>query len=270
VLLGDPQRCAVRSAAAREPMLGTAPEQEHLLLVESAGRWLRDAPATAELPGGAGLPGLGPHWRVVLVRRPDRPARRQQDRHVWLASPDGARRWVLPPDAPVAPGALPGPGEPVAEPLLFVCTNGARDRCCALAGRPLLDGLRSDPDLADRVWECSHLGGHRFAPTALRLPDRTVFGRLDQPAARSVLAGATPPGNLRGSAGLPAPVQAAAAAVLPDRVLDWRVEESEVLVSTAGGRWRVPVEQVRTRTSASCGAAPAVVPSYRPGLPRPA
>jgi hypothetical protein len=29
------------------------------------------------------------------------------------------------------------------------------------------------------VWECSHLGGHRFAPTALVLPTGYLYGRLD-------------------------------------------------------------------------------------------
>ena len=32
----------------------------------------------------------------------------------------------------------------------------------------------------DEVWECTHLGGHRFAPTALVLPTGYSYGRLDQ------------------------------------------------------------------------------------------
>lgn len=195
------ERCSVRSALDGEPMAGTAPVQTHLLLVEAPGGWGPEALQTSTLADREALLALPPHWRVVLVRRPDRPQRRQRDRTVWLAGPHGARRWVLPLHAGVLPDALPGPGEPVAEPTLFLCTNGARDRCCALEGRPLLDALRRDPALADRVWECSHLGGHRFAATALRLPDRMVFGRLTGPVAREVLAGAAPQGHVRGRAG---------------------------------------------------------------------
>ena len=84
----------------------------------------------------------------------------------------------------------------MTEPLLFLCTNGGRDRCCALFGRGLFDEL-ADP----RVWECSHLSGHRFAPTAVRLPDLTVFGRLDPATAREALDGGPAAACLRGPAG---------------------------------------------------------------------
>ncbi|MBV9923283.1 MAG: hypothetical protein JOY78_20875 [Pseudonocardia sp.] len=66
------------------------------------------------------------------------------------------------------------PGRPVDDPLLLVCTHGRRDRCCALDGRALVRALveAGEPD----VWECSHLSGHRFAPTALVLPIRERVG----------------------------------------------------------------------------------------------
>ena len=72
---------------------------------------------------------------------------------------------------------------PEPEPVLFVCTNGKRDRCCALLGRALTLDLAelmaaAGTDGLD-IWECDHLGGHRFAPTALVLPTGYVYGRLD-------------------------------------------------------------------------------------------
>jgi hypothetical protein len=78
-------------------------------------------------------------------------------------------------------------GEPQANPTILVCTNGKRDRCCAELGRALaLDlteaaaseaaaGTLADVD----IWEADHLGGHRFAPTAVVLPTGYVYGRLD-------------------------------------------------------------------------------------------
>ena len=70
-------------------------------------------------------------------------------------------------------------------PLALVCTNGTP--------RPLLrrprpparrrTGRRRRPD----VWETTHLGGHRFAPTMLVLPHGYAYGRLDAGRAKDVL-----------------------------------------------------------------------------------
>jgi hypothetical protein len=64
----------------------------------------------------------------------------------------------------------------VASPQYFVCTNGQRDVCCARFGLPLYTGLRQR--VYHRAWQISHLGGHRFAPNVLALPQGTVYGRV--------------------------------------------------------------------------------------------
>ena len=62
------------------------------------------------------------------------------------------------------------------EPLILVCTNGKRDRCCAREGPALYQAIA---DFAgDKAWQCTHLGGHRFAPTLVTLPDGAFYGRL--------------------------------------------------------------------------------------------
>ena len=62
-------------------------------------------------------------------------------------------------------------------PVLLVCTNGRRDVCCAVRGRPVaLDAAALAPG---RVWEASHTGGHRFAPTGVLLPHGATLARLD-------------------------------------------------------------------------------------------
>ncbi|MFK8019288.1 MAG: sucrase ferredoxin [Pseudomonadales bacterium] len=70
----------------------------------------------------------------------------------------------------------PAGSEVVSEPLYFVCMNGQRDICCARFGRPVYQELRVQ--FGDRVWQVSHLGGHRFAPNVLTLPAGDVYGRL--------------------------------------------------------------------------------------------
>jgi hypothetical protein len=63
-----------------------------------------------------------------------------------------------------------------------VCTNAKRDVCCAVRGRPVALGAAAERP--GRVWECSHTGGHRFAPTGVLLPHGQTLARLD--AARAV------------------------------------------------------------------------------------
>lgn len=165
-----------------------------------------------------------------------------------------------------APGA-DLPGTPVTDPLLLVCTHGRRDRCCALEGRALAIAVA---DVRPGVWECSHLGGHRFAPTALVLPTGYLYGRLDPGAAVDALKAAghgemqaalcrgrstwAPAGQvaelaIRETTGL-----RDAAALMVD------IESSgQVLVSAWDGRrWAVdvqPSEQAGERPP-SCGAQP--------------
>ena len=67
--------------------------------------------------------------------------------------------------------------EPQSLRRYLVCTNGARDPCCAIRGPAVAQALeRVRPG---QVYECSHLGGHRFAANVLVLPDGLCFGRLD-------------------------------------------------------------------------------------------
>jgi hypothetical protein len=62
------------------------------------------------------------------------------------------------------------------EPLILVCTNGKRDRCCAREGPALYQAMANFA--GDNAWQCTHLGGHRFAPTLVTLPDGAFYGRL--------------------------------------------------------------------------------------------
>ncbi len=62
------------------------------------------------------------------------------------------------------------------DPILLVCTNGKRDPCCSQHGIHFFEPLqKKDPD---NVFQTSHLGGHRFAPTAVCLPGGYYYGRL--------------------------------------------------------------------------------------------
>ncbi|MDX6301693.1 MAG: hypothetical protein QOF53_2907 [Nocardioidaceae bacterium] len=64
---------------------------------------------------------------------------------------------------------------------VLLCTHGRRDICCGARGVALARALESSgrvcPDV--RLWRASHLGGHRFAPTATILPEGTSWAFLD-------------------------------------------------------------------------------------------
>ena len=90
-----------------------------------------------------------------------------------------------------------------------------RDKCCARFGQPFFrDALRSAKrgELPNtRIWKVSHIGGHRFAPTAISLPDGRYYGRLTLKALQAIV---TRSGSIhqlsavyRGWGLLPAPLQ---------------------------------------------------------------
>ena len=63
----------------------------------------------------------------------------------------------------------------------FICTHGSVDACCATEGYPvyqLLRAMSDRPGSSVRTWRCTHFGGHRFAATALELPDGRYWARL--------------------------------------------------------------------------------------------
>jgi hypothetical protein len=65
-----------------------------------------------------------------------------------------------------------------APPEVLVCGHGRRDPCCGRWGTLLHVELAARGSSA-RVWRCSHTGGHRFAPTAITLPDGRAWAYAD-------------------------------------------------------------------------------------------
>jgi hypothetical protein len=101
---------------------------------------------------------------------------------------------------------------PDPDRYVLVCTNGRHDACCATYGRPLVRALR-DSAWRDEVWECSHIGGDRWAANIVILPDSLYYGRQDAASAASVLAahddGRLDLSGFRGRSTLRLPEQAA-------------------------------------------------------------
>jgi hypothetical protein len=154
-------------------------------------------------------------YRPVLIRRFGRVDRTAPRRWGLVDSRPGHEsiRWgELPGDEHLL-DVLAGTDRGTAsdEPVYLVCTHGRHDACCAVFGRPVAAALADV--YPDRTWECSHVGGDRFAANVVVLPHSLFYGHV--PATRVVeLAkhydeGTVVPDLLRGSGAYIPPVQAA-------------------------------------------------------------
>ncbi|PKH37826.1 hypothetical protein SAMN05192575_101880 [Nocardioides alpinus] len=199
-------RCSFASVEDDEPIIGTAPTDTEILLVESPGPWGREAVTDNRLPDVVRDHLASLDLKVFLLRRYDGSA--GPGTRVFLASATDAgydvRGTVL--DRPEDLLDLDVPAMPAYDgPLWLVCTNGKRDRCCAELGRPIA-GLLSQ-EWPEGTWETTHLGGHRFSGTLLALPSGITLGRLDTAnvlaACEAVERGEVPTELVRGRAGRP-------------------------------------------------------------------
>ncbi|MGW5644582.1 sucrase ferredoxin [Saccharopolyspora sp. NPDC003752] len=202
----DAATCAALSETFAEPLPGTAAVADSWLCLEQRGPWGHNALVQSHLDpelGRALSARTDEHGvRIQLIRQPGRHADTGggQPRRVFLAHTAPGTGWLRtttvdnPADlleldfGRIAAGHHDGWGRPVADPLLLVCTNGRRDRCCALLGRELITELAGRHD--GSIWESTHTGGHRFAPAAVLLPSGYTYGRLTAPAAEAVLSAA--------------------------------------------------------------------------------
>jgi hypothetical protein len=211
-------------------MLGSAFPASRLLLVEQPGPWGRaglldsrfDRAVAHRLVARLSRQGI----RVLAIRRPGR------------AVADGPRKWAVVDCRPGREAVRWGdfaqddellrldvtalldnrsaaadftPHAASTVPLYAVCAHGTHDVCCAINGRPVaavLETLRPG-----QVWECSHVGGDRFAANVLVLPSGLLYGRVDVADAGPLLS-ATELGevlerNARGRVGFSSDVQTA-------------------------------------------------------------
>jgi hypothetical protein len=276
-------RCSALAGMLGEPLAGTASYAPTWLAVEQPGPWGREALSESHFDRDVGAElterSAGTGVRVVLIRRPgNHPDRhRPIPRRVYLAHTAPGRTWlerwqVADPKelldldfAAAGAGVAPGIGELGSRPLLLICTNGRRDVCCALLGRPIAAALAGVH--GEDVWECTHTGGHRFAPTAIALPTGYCYGRLDLvSAARLLVADSGVLVDLcRGRSTWNPAGQLAELAVRrqtgdtdPDTLTVTATNNAPVVSHVDGRSWRVAVRE-RTATdlrSPSCGAAP--------------
>jgi hypothetical protein len=73
---------------------------------------------------------------------------------------------------------------PAGELALLTCMHGRRDPCCARRGWPVIQALTTARP--EQAWQCSHVGGDRFAANLLVLPHGLYFGHVDPESALEI------------------------------------------------------------------------------------
>jgi (2Fe-2S) ferredoxin len=243
-------RCSVSARLRGDPMVGTAAPAAGFLLVEQPGGWGRQALTSSRLDPAVGRAvsarAIAQGLRVLLVRRPGRtsaPARRAWA--VVSSRPGREVSWwgdfgvddellTLPLDGST--------GSPSYDPFFLVCTHGRHDTCCAVEGRPVAAALhRLRPGA---VWECSHVGGDRFAANVVAMPHGVYYGRVEVDRAEELVTrhegGEVLPDLVRGRSTM-SPAAQAAAAHVRELVGDHRIDAFAPAGSLhlGGGRWQV-------------------------------
>ena len=160
-------------------------------------------------------------------------------------------------------GRLPGARE-LDEEVLLVCTNGQRDLCCARFGLPLYQGLTLE--YGQRVWQTTHVGGHRYAPNLVCLPSGLVYGHVTPQAGVDLVRrhdqGEVALEKLRGRSALSPAMQAAEYFIRTE--VGSRTGQLEITPVEAGWSWSLAgqagtirvCEEAAGMITASCGAEP--------------
>lgn len=194
--------CCELSQQLGEPAYGTALNREIWFLLEYDGPWRERATTDNDLPQpvqkwlDAQLEATGGSGRIQFIKRPEITSAQGITFFVGHVQEQNPRLYrfqlrayeeLL--DLDVAALLANGrayDGFRYREPLLLVCTNGLRDRCCALYGMAVYRALF--PLAHAAVWQTTHVGGHRFAANLVTFPDGTYYGRLQPEEAEAFVA----------------------------------------------------------------------------------
>ncbi|WP_409062943.1 sucrase ferredoxin [Streptomyces sp. SYP-A7185] len=218
--------CADAARARGDSLAGTAPYGSVWVLVEYRGGWPPNGFDGLDLdPRTKAAVFTAAHAvraRILLIRRHGRHSAAGHRRWAVLRHDDsGGHRqewgtWSRDQDLAGIVGALDRPGETGGPPVVLVCAHGQHDTCCAVRGRPV--GRALSERWPHQVWECTHIGGDRFAANVVVAPDGVYYGNLDAVSAVTAveghLADRIHADHLRGYTDLFPPQQAAVAAVL--------------------------------------------------------
>ena len=190
--------CAEESRAVAETLAGTFKPADTFFLIESSlpdyGGWQGEAVKSAA-KGGPFAPGLAhlqsaPRAKVLFIRKPQSAGKNfyialtnqatPRIYHTTLADYDELLQLDISSLAAHETPRINGREMEEIDELYTVCTNGRHDPCCAAYGTPVYHELVAQAGV-ERVWQTTHIGGHRFAATLIAFPGGIVYGHVDPP-----------------------------------------------------------------------------------------
>lgn len=299
---GGADVCSAASLAVGESTIGTAPSYQAYVMIETPVPWQPEVSDSMHFPAvwrdalnristqvpGVRLQGIlpqddfSPDRARVLFFHQDAGATAQFHKTEFLIDPEKLPAlllaWFISPEERADFDRYRVTA--LAHRDFFVCTHGVRDACCGRLGYPIFEVLRQrfEDDANVRVWRTTHLGGHRFAPTLLDMPEGRYWGRVEPAALDAIISRQGPVESvrpyLRGWAALAEPVlQIAEAEVLMRHGWSWLDMRRQAHTTEDAGLFRVRVTGIDARESrhvweatvaktdavytlASCGSGP--------------
>lgn len=195
--------CSAISRGSGELLFGTATQTTTYLLLEYPGAWGAKAFEESDLPekvkAHLKAASRDPLTKLLLIKQPRGEGQQGIRFYIACATADSPALYAFTLESYEAlcdiniEAALAGSRQyhsnRSTEKMYLVCTNGRRDRCCAKFGLPVLEALRQAAAGGNgnmTVWECSHVGGHRFAANVICLPHGLLYGHVDAESAAAI------------------------------------------------------------------------------------
>lgn len=193
--------CAAESRRRQETLAGTFKPADVFFLIESSaaeyGGWQSEILKKAARSGGF-APYLqhllaAPRTKALFIRRPQAEAKNFYIAMTHQPQPKIYHRVLSDFDDLMGldtSGGVPrirGRAMDEVDELYAVCANGRHDPCCAAYGAPVYQAMAAQVG-ADKVWQTTHIGGHRLAATMIAFPHGIAYGHLDPTHAEAVVA----------------------------------------------------------------------------------
>jgi hypothetical protein len=186
--------CAAQSRTNQERIYATVARVDRWVLLEYPGPWRQDAVEESCLPDSfkatlSRLERQEPRTRPLLIRQTYRPTTPIRCFLIYSceSKPRILRKELFDYSQLERAefGDLEASAQPFQAPLYAVCTHGTHDRCCAKFGFPVYTALREQA--GSSAWQCSHVGGDRFAGNLVCFPEGIYYGRADPGEIRELM-----------------------------------------------------------------------------------
>jgi hypothetical protein len=173
--------CSDASRARAECFHGTVPFVESWLLIEYPGPWLPRGIIDSALPLSvkAKIKAMPLGHRALLIRQGHSNKSRlrcfvvhsrEHSSAIWEFRIEDYEE-LLNVDVQV-----PSEQCRVDQSLYLVCTDGRHDKCCSKYGLPAFRTIQER--MGPSAWQCSHVGGDRFAANVLIFPFGLYYGQV--------------------------------------------------------------------------------------------